>query len=65
MKKNTKKEINELAIKVLGNKENFKTWKSTPQISLNNEKPEDYLDDSTKREILINLLNAMENSIYL
>lgn len=63
-----KKEVISLAIKVIGSKEGAEAWMKTPQIALNNKKPIDCLNDKKNIEELlnmINLLNAMENGVYL
>jgi uncharacterized protein (DUF2384 family) len=58
-----KKEVVNLAIKVIGSKEGAEAWMKTPQVALNNKKPIDCLNNKKNvKELLcmINLLNAME-----
>ncbi len=57
--------IFKLAVDVTGSKENARVWLSTPQISLNNEKPLDYINTIPGADIVMNLLYAMEYGVYL
>lgn len=66
-----KKEVMSLAIKVIGSKEGAKIWMKTPQVALNNKKPIECLKNANDINNVddlynvINLLNAMENGVYL
>lgn len=57
-----------LAINVIGSQDAAELWMKTPQVALNNKKPIDCLrneDDIDDLYNVINLLNAMENGVYL
>ncbi len=59
------RKVFDLAVEVTGSKENARIWMITPQISLNNEKPINYLRTIPGVDIIINLLYAMEYGVYL
>lgn len=60
----TRKVFN-LAVEVTGSKESARIWLTTPQVSLNNERPVDYIRTIPGADIVINLLYAMEYGVYL